>query len=78
MRVRVRKRPADRHYEVDGRNKDGSIDRVALSDPNTLIPSGTKYIGARFNATNDLAMRRDGNIYFCDSGPTRPPAGTRR
>jgi gluconolactonase len=55
-------------------HKDGSIDRIALADPNTLIPIATTYMGARFNAPNDLAVRSDGNIYFSDPDADQAPS----
>ena len=55
-------------------HKDGSVDRIALSDPNTLIPIATMYMGARFNAPNDLAVRSDGNIYFSDPDADQAPS----
>ena len=55
-------------------HKDGSIDRIALNDPNTLIPIATMYMGARFNAPNDLAVRSDGTIYFSDPDADQAPS----
>ncbi len=55
-------------------HKDGCIDRIAFSDPNTLISIATTYMGARFNAPNDLSVRSDGNIYFSDPDADQAPS----
>jgi len=53
---------------------DGSICRVPLASPNYLVPIAYSYLGARFNAPNDLAVRSDGNIYFSDPDANQAPS----
>ena len=40
--------------------------RVSLSDPTSRTTLASAYGGQPFNSPNDLAVRRDGNIYFTD------------
>jgi gluconolactonase len=46
-------------------HKDGTLTRFTLP-AGTASYVATGYMGARFNAPNDLAIRSDGNIYFSD------------
>ena len=52
---------------------DGSVCRVPLASPNSLQTIAFQYMGARFNAPNDLAVRSDGNIYFSDPDANQAP-----
>jgi gluconolactonase len=61
-------------------HKDGSVKRIALpSGATTNIADG--YMGARFDAPNDLAIHSNGTIYFSDpdyqAPEDRPQAATR-
>ena len=52
---------------------DGSICRIPLANPNSLQIIAPGYMGVRFNAPNDLAVRSDGNIYFSDPDNNQAP-----
>ncbi len=52
---------------------DGSICRIPLASPNSLQIIAPGYMGVRFNAPNDLAVRSDGNIYFSDPDNNQAP-----
>lgn len=46
---------------------DGSISTYNLSTGTRVLPSiVSSYMGSRFNSPNDLAVRRDGTVYFSD------------
>lgn len=56
-------------------HKDGTLTRFTLPDGAASYVA-TGFMGARFNAPNDLVIRSDGNIYFSDpeyQAPTQPP-----
>jgi gluconolactonase len=63
-------------------HKDGSIRRVSPSDPTTSSVVAAQYLGKRFNAPNDLAVRSDGTVYFSDpdgyQSPTPSPQAKTR
>ncbi|MGA3122495.1 MAG: SMP-30/gluconolactonase/LRE family protein [Polyangiaceae bacterium] len=62
-------------------HKDGSISRMDVV-AGTATPIASSYMGARFNAPNDLAIRSDGTIYFSDpagfQSPTPAPQAQER
>jgi gluconolactonase len=50
---------------VGARHSTGDIATLNLASK-TFTPVAAMYMTARFNSPNDLAIRRDGNIYFSD------------
>ncbi|HEX6276323.1 MAG TPA: SMP-30/gluconolactonase/LRE family protein [Polyangiaceae bacterium] len=50
---------------VGARHTSGAIETLNLGTK-TFTPVASQYMNARFNSPNDLAIRRDGNIYFSD------------
>jgi gluconolactonase len=65
---------------VGARHTDGDIASLDLATK-AFTPVAGQYMSARFNAPNDLALRRDGNIYFTDpdfqASSSRPQMQTR-
>jgi gluconolactonase len=65
---------------VGARHTTGDIATLNLTTK-TFTPIAGQYMNARFNSPNDLAIRRDGNIYFSDpdfqAPSSRPQSQTR-